>query len=834
MGGFLKRLASRLQRRRRKAVPLRERFQCFLKLCEANETFLQTLASLQDKSRCLTVEEVKKESERLSEHLHTMVEALNQMSQGRYKDLATKLEELERDIAIEVFKERPLEYGKFIVWPSEEEAIRLEVVGGKAAHLASLYRAGLVNIPPFFVITTYAFYHFMECTGLFEAVEAFFRGLGELDNSARASCEALQSRILTSPLPSELKSTIMRAWENLVGPEAGLVAVRSSAVVEEAVFSFAGQFETVLGVRGEEVEDAYRRVIASKFRLETLKYVRLSGLLDQEVAMAVMVMTMVDALSSGVAYTRAPQRPDVVLVSAVNGLCAPLVEGRVEPDRFLVERAAPHRVVDVQRGARGRMLRAAEGGGGEEVDATTPVDAEVAREVAKVALLCERHFGQPQDVEWALGRDGSLFVIQSRPLIWEKEVAKPALEIGGYRVLIAGGVRASGGIACGKVVHLLNLDNPKEVEAGSVVVVPATTPRLAGVVGRAAAILAATGSATGHMATVAREFHVPMLVGLPDVFSRLPQGAQVTVDAWAQRVYEGDVAELLGQQARRRELVDPAQRCLARLLEKVSPLSLQDPYSLDFKVSACASYHDIARFAHQKAMTELFLIDSLTAQERRETRWLDWRAPLPVLILDLGGGLEEGAGARVSVSQIKSAPFSALIEGMTDPRVSWAGPVGFDLKGFMSVVMRSAADDQRYGEPSFAIISRDFVHFSSRLAYHFATVASFCGRAPDQNYVRFAFHGGAARAERREWRAYFLSIVLRHLGFVVRLEGDRVDASLGKRCCDAIEETLTMVGRLMVCARHLDMVMENRATAEAHAVAFLAGDYGFETLRERE
>jgi len=373
------------------------------------------------------------------------------------------------------------------------------------------------------------------------------------------------------------------------------------------------------------------------------------------------------------------------------------------------------------------------------------------------------------------------------------------------------------------------------VPEGAVLVAPTTSPRLAGVMGTVAAVVAAAGSPTGHMATVAREFGVPCLVGAEGVMGVLDDGMVVTVDASAGVVYEGEVPELLQASrlartgASRR---DPVRESLQRLLERVAPLTLTDPDSPEFRPANCATLHDIARFVHQRAMAEMFAIEGLSPQERRASKRLQWKTPMDLLLLDLGGGLAPFAGRFIPLDYVSSIPLLALIEGMTDPRLRWSGPVGFDLRGFMSVVVRSAADDQRYGEPSYALCSRDFVHFASRLAYHFATVDAICGELVNENYARFLFHGGAAVAERREWRAHFLATVLQYNGFIVKQVGDRVDAILGKRGREEIEEALVMLGRLMVASRHLDMVIENRAAAETLGRAFLSGDYGFDRVRK--
>ncbi|MFZ5788466.1 MAG: PEP-utilizing enzyme, partial [Acidobacteriota bacterium] len=459
-----------------------------------------------------------------------------------------------------------------------------------------------------------------------------------------------------------------------------------------------------------------------------------------------------------------------------------------------------------------------------------------ATRVARAAWAMERHFGCPQDVEWVVDETGALLVVQTRPLQMSplsESGATEAPPVDGYRVLVRGAVSASGGAASGEVFVLVDPALADTVPEGAVLVTPTTSPRLAGLLPSVAAVVAAAGSATGHMATVAREFGVPCLVGVGAALANLRDGATVTVDAWTGTVYEGEVQGLApsasGPEAARRR--NAVQEGLQRLLERTAPLTLTEPDSPEFKADNCRTLHDIARFVHQRAMAEMFELEGLSAVERRASKRLDWRMPMPVLMLDLGGGLAPFAGSTLRQEYVNSTPLLALIEGMTDPRLRWSGPVGFDPRGFMSVVVRSAVDDQRYGEPSYALCARDYVHFASRLAYHFATVDAVCGSIVNENYARFLFHGGAAVAQRREWRAHFLALVLEYNLFAVKQTGDRVEAILAKRPAEQIEEALVMLGRLMVASRHLDMVMESHAAAESLAQAFLAGDFGFDRVR---
>ena len=838
-----------LRRARPQRVAVSDRFGHFRTIGAANDAFLRGLAALQQKVDAGVVpamSTVVTACDTLSTPIETMVTSLVAMSGGRYRSLLAAFATLDRELNLEVLKSRPIEFGPLVVWPGDTDAVRAPVVGPKAARLAEVVKGAGVRVPPFFAVSVYGFKQFMEATGTQDLVNQMLWSSDLADShSLRSFSDVVTTAILAADVPPQLGAELLAAYRKLQAGVPGMrgAAVRSSAVVEDAESSFAGQFESVLNVREDGLLDAYKRVVASKYRPEALKYALTRGFIDDDVTMPVLVMAMVPARAAGVAYTRAPDRPECAMVTAVPGLAQSLVDGRVIPDTFLVEEH-PARVVETVPGLRSFTLRCAEDEGlveerDEAGEGALAVDGETARNVARTAWMLERHFGAPQDVEWAIDGGGTLFVVQTRPLHVSAMYAHGSgddTRVEGYRVLVRDAARASAGVAAGPVFRLADLTRGDDVPEGVVLVVPITSPRLAGVLGRVAAVVAAAGSPTGHMATVAREFEVPCLVGAPAAMTALEDGQLVTVDGWTGTVYEGEVAELLrsaaahgGASARR----DGVSESMKRLVEMVAPLTLTDPDSPSFRPSECRTLHDIARFVHQRAMAEMFETDRLTPRERRATKRLRWHVPMDLVLLDLGGGVAPFSGRFLPLEYVNSVPLLALIEGMTDSRLRWSGPVGFDLKGFMSVVVRSAADDQRYGEPSYALCARDFVNFSSRLAYHFATVDSVCGEIVNENYSRFLFHGGAAIAQRREWRAHFLAEVLRCNSFIVKQVGDRVEAVLAKRGADEIEDSLVMLGRLMVASRHLDMLMESRAAAERFAGAFLSGDFAFESVRGR-
>ncbi len=848
MGRVRKRLRTLLGGGKRKAsvVPVADKFAHFRTIGTANNTFLENLARLVERGEgppAGGMEAVAAAYESLAGPVGAMVKSLLAMTGGRYQSLARRYEELDRDLTREVFKSRPIEYGPLVLWPDEHEELHPEEVGPKAARLIEVMRRAGYPVPPFFCVSTYAYRRFMEATGLQDMVDEMLWSV-DLNDPAmlRMVSGDVRHAVLEAQVPEGLAEEMLAAVRRLLaaGPSRYGVAVRSSAVVEDTESSFAGQFESILNVGEDGFLEAYKRVIASKYRLEALQYAVARGFLDQDVAMPVLVMAMVQPRAAGVAYSRDLERPDCAVVTAVPGLAQPVVEGEVIPDRYVVGMSHFPRIVDSRVASRETSLYCADGTGLVERrdDSDEPaMEAQRVVQVARMAWALEQHFGEPQDVEWAIEEGGRPLVLQTRTL--RRLTSAPAAPraagpVGGYRVLLRDALRASAGVACGTVFKPADVAALAAMPDGVVLVVPTTSPALAGVMGRVRAVVAAAGSATGHMATVAREFGVPCLVGGPEVLAQLADGATVTVDSWNGYVYEGEVREILGG-ARKAALPaarDPVRESLQRLLNAVSPLTLTNPDAQEFRPANCRTLHDVARFVHQRAMAEMFATGGLSVRERRQTRRLSWRMPMEVLILDLGGGVAPDAPRSVSQQEIVSEPFLALLEGMTDPRLRWAGPVGFDLRGFMSVVVRSAADDQRYGEPSYVLCSRDYVHFSSRLAYHFATVEAVCGTLINENYSRFLFHGGAAVADRRGWRARFLATVLQYNGFVVKQTGDRVDAVFSKRKPDVVEDSLVMLGRLMVASRHLDMVMESPATADAFARAFLSGDFGFELVRK--
>jgi pyruvate,water dikinase len=328
---------------------------------------------------------------------------------------------------------------------------------------------------------------------------------------------------------------------------------------------------------------------------------------------------------------------------------------------------------------------------------------------------------------------------------------------------------------------------------------------------------------------------VPALVDTGIATEILQPGQVITVDATHMRVYEGEVPELLTKTHKKQAstiIETPIYAKLRRVLRWITPLNLVDPKLSDLTPDNCKTLHDITRFAHQLGIKEMFDLAEKASQQDVHSVRLKTHIPFNLHIIDLGGGIEANRKAKfVPPEAITSIPMLAMWKGISHPDISWAGPIPIDMKGLYSVVSRSltaTADHSDFWSRTFAIISHNYLNYSSRLGYHFATIDAYVGDSRNDNYITFRFKGGAADEVRRGRRVRFLGLVLEKLDFEVEVTGDLVVGRLWKYPRELLEEKLDLLGRLMGCARQRDMLMADDAIVDWYAEAFLAGNYKFE------
>lgn len=278
----------------------------------------------------------------------------------------------------------------------------------------------------------------------------------------------------------------------------------------------------------------------------------------------------------------------------------------------------------------------------------------------------------------------------------------------------------------------------------------------------------------------------------------------------------------------------PIHAMLRDVASVIVPLTLTDPRSPEFRPRGCRSFHDIARFIHEKAFEEMFrMSDRVTSAAQKATR-LDERLPYLVYLIDIGGGLRRAPSPIVRKEDIRSEPMRALLQGMMHPALRWWEPRPVSFSGFLSVASESMlasgeGDGQRrLGDRSYAIVAEAYCNFSSRIGYHFAAVDTHCSESRSRNYISFRFKGGAADDGRRARRCELIGDILRRLDFQIERNGDLVNARLRKFPRDEVIQRLDQLGRLIVATRQLDMRLGPGTPVAWYADAFFDGNYLFD------
>jgi pyruvate, water dikinase len=313
-------------------------------------------------------------------------------------------------------------------------------VGGKGGSLGELQRAG-IPVPPGFVVRTEAFESFIDVLERRSPLRARVEALADDLQSIEALSRELRARIEEAPLPADLQEAIREAYGRL-GDSSPAVAVRSSATTEDSAdASFAGLQDTYLWVaEADKVLAKIRSCWGSLYSPESLSYRRRLKIAESTVAMAVVVQTMVDARTAGVMFTRSPLSGDrsVITIEAAWGLGSALVSGEVTPDRWVVGKITGEISVRDISDKHIRHAQAPEGGIEElAMEESRRREAclsdEELQSLRAIGRQIERHYGRPQDIEWAIDRHTQrILLLQSRPeTVWsnkDSEAAAPRVD----------------------------------------------------------------------------------------------------------------------------------------------------------------------------------------------------------------------------------------------------------------------------------------------------------------------------------------------------------------------------------------------------------------------
>jgi pyruvate,water dikinase len=446
----------------------------------------------------------------------------------------------------------------YIIWFDQLGMNDVEKVGGKNASLGEMI-ANLssvdVRVPNGFATTSSAYRDFLTCNNLSSKINAALESLDVNDVNTLAETGAkIRGWMMAAPFPEAFEKSLQEAYLKLQGGNESMsVAVRSSATAEDLPeASFAGQQETFLNVKGfEQVIQSVREVFASLYNDRAISY-RVHHEFDHsEVALSAGVQKMVrsESASSGVMFTLDTESGfrDVVFITSSYGLGETVVQGAVNPDEFYVHKptfeAKRPAILRRNLGSKAIKMIYSQQENNDELVETVKVDLDLrfkfsitdeeVNELTRQALIIEKHYQRPMDIEWAKdGDDGKIYIVQARPETVKSRTSAAILER--YLMKETGKVLIEGRsigqkIGSGPVKIIDNISDMDQVEEGDVLVTDMTDPDWEPVMKRASAIVTDRGGRTCHAAIIARELGIPAVVGCGDATDYLKTGQNVTV-----------------------------------------------------------------------------------------------------------------------------------------------------------------------------------------------------------------------------------------------------------------------------------------------------------------
>jgi pyruvate,water dikinase len=830
---------------------LRKKYNEFLSVIFENEYSLDLISRLEEKlynNQLISLPYLRAMIGNLSKRIANIVESLIQLAGGEYVGLREIYGRLDQDIRRVLSGQKDPIYTPIIIPMTAVKKALADKVGNKMANLGDMHNTCGQLIPGGFAATACAYNHFLEYNGLSAKIKEVLSDL-ETDNSHQLleAEKTIKSLFLGADMPPEIERAILWESEERERRSGHPVywAVRSSAIGEDlAESSFAGQFNTILNVPTSRLLQAYKEVISSKYNASVMVYQHMRNIRDDDIAMSVGFLEMIDPVCSGVIYSLNPVKPDngEMVVNAVWGIGELLVEGSVSADVYVIKKDPGFPLVKAETAEKEICLTRIPDGGlkqsvmSKEKSGRRCLNQDQLIRLARMAERIETYFKSPQDIEWCFDQQDRLYMLQARPLriCRASERTHPAPFIDA--AIIADATQPiSPGVGWGKVAKATSIHDLTHLARGSVLVLKHSSPRFIGALRKVAAVIVEKGNWTDHMASVVREFGVPCVVRVAGIFDRLQDGQEITVDADAGVIYEGIVREL------QKETKPPADqnvnapiteshRLLESMAEYIFPLHLTDPRRENFVYESCRTWHDILRFCHETALNEMFL---LTEKSRLHAVKNVFRVktdlPFALYVLDILGASIQGQHQNaVAAEQIKSLPFQKLWEGLADPAVNWKGPqYGIRAKDLFSAMLRTPmhAAAQPADSRSYALVSPEYLNMSLSMGYHYIVLDCYLSDDAFNNHISLSFKGGAAEARKRSLRVTFVAEVLKYLDFNVITSNDFLKARLKAESAREFGKKLNTIGHLLGVTRLLDLAMDDEAMVKKCVARFKANDF---------
>lgn len=468
----------------------------FKSLLSINNTILEIMSEMELALRGnqrFGMEFIRASCISISVNIYKLIEKINDISDNRYETLYHAFADIQYKIN-QILEERGKSIeGELVLSIEEIKKDSANYTGSKMANLGEIMNLTGINVPHGFVITVSAYHLFLKYSDLQKNINQQLQSVDIEDIMMLGTASSnIQKLIMQSTIPPELERAILDGYRRLEEKTEKdvKVSMRSSALGEDSrESSFAGQYHTELNVSYKTLIHSYKKVLAGKYSPQAITYRFNKGFRDEDIIMCVGCMAMVEAVSSGVMYSKDPGdiNNNQVFINAVPGLGKSVVEGSISPDLFVASREPTIKILKKEihvkdQGAlffsNKELLSVKLPEPEKSVPAITDIQA---LSLSKQAVTLENHFKNPQDIEWAIEKDGLVRILQSRPL---KQVGKEdnefkdtlAIKVNNHTIL-NGGVAASPGVACGPAFILNSIEEIYKFPAGAVLVTKNSLPQ---------------------------------------------------------------------------------------------------------------------------------------------------------------------------------------------------------------------------------------------------------------------------------------------------------------------------------------------------------------------
>ena len=440
----------------------------------------------------------------------------------------------------------------YVKWFNELSSDDIALVGGKNASLGELARLGL-NVPEGFAVTSLAYDRFIQENGLSEFIERQLTN-ADVDDIGRLEIASgnIREKIRQSQFPKDLEDAILSGYDKLCKfSQKGNVscAVRSSATAEDLpTASFAGQQETFLNVRGNDILEKIKECFGSLFTSRAIFYRKEKGF-NGNVKMSVGVQRLVNSEKSGVMFTIEPNsgNNNILVIDSSYGLGEFVVSGKIIPDQFFIFKPsmqlirsaiADKTVMLVPDGSGTKSLHVP------EMNRYKPsLTGNEIKILSEYALSIQKHYNHSMDIEWAI-ENGGVYILQARQeTVHSNAVLEDTYRLEGTGTELVKGIAIGRKIAVGKVKLLHDPSEMHKFNHGDILVTKMTTPNWVPIMNKSSAIITEEGGTTSHAAIVSRELGIPCVVGATNAIKTLSkyENQEITVDCseGIGRVYEG-------------------------------------------------------------------------------------------------------------------------------------------------------------------------------------------------------------------------------------------------------------------------------------------------------